>query len=619
MCGIVGFFNTRNPIKQPHALIANMTDRLIHRGPDDHGIWMDKTIALGHRRLRILDRSSSGHQPMSSHTGRYVIAYNGEIYNSPQLKKQLEHKQHTFHGYSDTEVILTLIEEYGFDDALKQLTGMFSFALWDIAENILRLVRDRIGEKPLYYGLIEHNLVFASELKAIRIFPHFRGKISAASVSSMMHYGYIPAPQSIYEQIYKLLPGSCLTITDSSNLPEPQRYWSTLNTVEQGIQSPLCITEQDAIQQLDLKLQQIIQHQMIADVPTGAFLSGGIDSSVITAIMQAQSHQPIKTFTIGFKESKFNEAGYAKAIAKHLKTNHTELYVDTDHVLTLLPKLANIYDEPFADSSAIPTYLLSKLAHEQVTIVLSGDGGDELFGGYNRYRWGQSIWRILALVPYSLRLFLQKNRLSTISNHHRIQKIVAILTAKSPADLYQQFIAQWPHPHEILMAPSCHDNILYEVETMSFIEKMMVTDLMTYLPDDLMVKVDRAAMAVSLENRAPFLDHHLIAWMWSLPIDMKIRHRKTKWLLRQVLSRYVPPVLFERPKMGFGIPLDTWLRGPLHHWANRLLDKDHLEQHGFLKSGPILRKWEEHLSGRANHAHQLWTILMLQAWMERIG
>ncbi|MDP3562003.1 MAG: asparagine synthase (glutamine-hydrolyzing) [Legionellaceae bacterium] len=632
MCGLVGFFNTNQTIKTPIAIISNMTDRLAHRGPDDSGLWADPHhgIAFGHRRLAIMDLSLSGHQPMTSHHDRYVIVYNGEIYNARELKKQLEQKNHRFIGHSDTEVILTLIEEDGLESALKQLSGMFAFALWDKQEKILQLIRDRMGEKPLYYGLVDKTLVFASELKAIKAFPNFQNNIAPASVSALMQYGYIPAPQSIYEHIYKLLPGTYVTFADSLTLPSPQIYWSASHIAEQSIHSPLQLNDREAITQLDIKLNNIIRRQMISDVPTGAFLSGGIDSSVIAALMQANSNQPVKTFTIGFKEKDYNEAEYAKAIAKHLKTDHTELYVDAQEALSVIPKLPKIYDEPFADSSAIPTYLVSKLTRQHVTVSLSGDGGDELFGGYNRYLWSQAIWKKMALVPYPMRFTLQKLLLSLSSPRiaplmqltklpmttNKLDKLASLLTARSPAEVYQQLITQWHNPHELIAIHSIQENLLLQIGTMNFIENMMVTDTISYLPDDIMVKVDRAGMAVGLENRAPFLDHELFEFMWKLPLDMKIRNKTTKWLLREVLSTYVPPPLFDRPKMGFGIPLDMWLRGPLRDWAENLLNKNTLTQQGFLNPDPILKKWHEHLSGKKNWQYQLWPVLMFQAWME---
>jgi len=636
MCGVAGFLDSRQPIERMTTIISAMTEQLTHRGPDGSGVWCDPkgSIALGHRRLAILDLSSLGHQPMHSPHERYVISYNGEIYNFLALKQHLQTKHYVFTGQSDTEVLLALILEYGLESALQQLSGMFAFALWDKKEKILHLARDRLGEKPLYYGFINNTFVFASELKAIRVYPGFQQPIARASVSRFMQYGYIPAPYSIYEHIYKLPPGTYLSVSNGTLATRltPKPYWSARQIAEQGLANPLTLTDQEAITQTDQLLHQVIKSRMVSDVPLGAFLSGGLDSSLITAIMQANSTSPIKTFTIGFNLDTHNEAQHAKRIAKYLRTEHTELYVDAQDAMNLIPKLATIYDEPFADSSAIPTCLLSQLTRQHVTVCLSGDGGDELFGGYNRYRLGQSIWKKIALLPYPVRLAFQKAiwsispvRLQQICSTlklpitgDKLHKFATVFSAKSPDQLYQHFISQWYTPEDIVLASSMTQTtcLLQQLEGMHFIEKMMLTDTISYLPDDIMVKMDRAGMAVGLENRTPFLDHELFEWMWTLPLHMKLRQRTTKWLLRQVLNQYVPKHLVDRPKMGFGIPLDTWLRGPLREWADHLLQKDKIEQHGLLRAEPILQKWQEHRSQKRNWQYQLWTVLMLQAWIE---
>lgn len=618
MCGFVGFLNSQSALSNVTDIITKMTRRLIHRGPDDEGIWTDEQIALGHRRLAIMDLSTAGHQPMISADGRYVLAYNGEIYNSAQLNKQLTQP---IMGLSDTAILLAYLAEYGMDKTLAQLTGMFAFALWDRQEKILYLARDRIGEKPLYYGLLGKTLVFGSELKAITAFPTFQSAISPLSVSNLMQYGYIPAPRSIYENIYKLPPGHFLTITNTTGLATPKQYWSALAIAQKGRNSPLLLTDSEAIQQLDNRLQQIIRQHMIADVATGAFLSGGIDSSTIAALMQTNSTRPIQTFTIGFAEQGYNEAHHARAIAKHLQTTHTELYVSGHDALMMIPKLPTIYDEPFADSSAIPTYFVSQLAKQHVTVALSGDGGDEIFGGYNRYLWSQVIWNKLNLCPYPLRLLLQKvlsfgKLFTTPVLNHKIQKLSSLLSVNSSSHFYQHLISQWQNPNDIMVMQTIWPHLLSQLEALTFTENMMLTDLVSYLPDDIMVKVDRAGMAVSLENRAPFLDHQLIEWAWSLPLQLKIRQRQSKWLLRQVLARYVPEQLIERPKMGFGIPLNRWLGSTLKEWANELLTKEKLEQHGFFKTEVVLNLWKEQLSGKPYHQYQLWPILMFQAWIE---
>ncbi len=640
MCGITGFFNTTsNGRNDSKTVISRMTDRLKHRGPNDEGIWLnqDDGVALGHRRLSIIDLSSTGSQPMHSQNGRYVIAYNGEIYNFLDLKKQLQTKSYNFTGHSDTEVLLALISEYGLELALKSISGMFAFALWDKQTKTLHLARDRIGEKPLYYGLVNGAFVFGSELKAICSYPGFQNPISRPSVGLFLQYGYVPAPHSIYENIYKLTPGTYLTINHSNIrvLPSPTRYWSASQVAEEGITNPLMLTDADAIHRIDELLNTTVRNQMLSDVPIGALLSGGIDSSLVTALMQANSATRIKTFTIGFNDKTYNEAEYAKAIAQHLKTDHTELYVDATQALSVIPKLPTIYDEPFADSSAIPTFLISQLAKQHVSVCLSGDGGDELFGGYNRYLLGKNVWKKIALFPYPIRLILRKLLLSVSPTRwdqllkfaqypmigDKLHKLASTFTVKSQDQFYQHLISQWHNTNELVETYPQNNGdtqiLLHQLEEMDFIEKMMISDTQFYLPDDIMVKVDRATMSVGLESRAPYLDHHLVELMWKLPLNMKVRNHTTKWVLREVLSKYVPSHLFERPKMGFGVPLDAWLRGPLREWAEELLSKIGNEQQGILKPEPILEKWKEHLSGKRNWQYQLWTVLMFQAWMEK--
>lgn len=633
MCGITGFLSQYRSMNDMKAMVSQMTQTLFHRGPDDGDVWTNQEdgIALGHRRLSIIDLSPLGHQPMHSACQRYVIVYNGEVYNYKILHAELEAKGYTFKGHSDTEVILALIVEYGIASALTRLSGMFAFALWDKQEKILHLARDRIGEKPLYYGVVNGAFVFGSELKALRAYPHFHNPIARESIVLLLQYGYIPAPYSIYQQIYKLMPGTYLTLSAShiDHLPEAKPYWSTRELSKTHSPSLLTFSDQDVIQHTEGLLQQIVQSRMISDVPIGAFLSGGIDSSLITALMQTQSSQPVKTFTIGFNQKEYNEAHYAKAVAQHLKTDHTELYVDSAQALAVIPNLSHIYDEPFADSSAIPTFLVSQLTRQQVTVCLSGDGGDEIFGGYNRYLFGEKIWRKLSLIPLPLRKILQKGLLSVSPAYwdrllqftgyplagDKLHKLALLLDAKSPEVFYDYLISQWKMPQTIVRDLS---GAVRKKEAIGlkghYIENMMLTDTLSYLPDDIMVKVDRAGMAVSLETRAPFLDHDLIAYLSQLPFNMKIRNGQTKWLLRQILAKYVPNYLIERKKMGFGIPLDAWLRGPLREWAESLLDKNLLDQQGFFESQPIREKWVEHLSGKRNNQYLLWTVLMFQSW-----
>ena len=632
MCGLAGFFNSQHNANTPLSIISEMTDRLIHRGPDDQGLWcnLEDGIALGHRRLAILDLSAQGHQPMHSHNDRYVMVYNGEIYNYLTLKKQLQAKNHLFSGHSDTEVILALITEYGLEPTLQLISGMFAFALWDKKDKVLHLARDRIGEKPLYYGVVNNALVFGSELKAIRCYPGFQNKVAQSSLASFMQYGYIPAPKSIYEHIYKLIPGTYLSLSRAriQNLPTPKTYWSAAQAAEEGYRNPLQLTDREAIDHAEELLSSIVQSRMVSDVPIGAFLSGGIDSSLITALMQKNSSQAIKTFTIGFHDQAYNEAGYAKAIAQHLNTDHTELFVDAKQALAVIPKLSTIYDEPFADSSAIPTFLVAELTRQHVSVCLSGDGGDELFGGYNRYLLGKTLGNAIHFLPYPIRVAAQKLLFALSSPHrdawlkytkipmlsNKLHKFSSVIAAKSIDELYLHLVSQWTNPQEIVKGDGIKQPA-YALEIKNIIEKMMLNDTLFYLPDDIMVKVDRACMAVGLENRAPFLDHQLLEWTWRLPLNMKIRNRTTKWLLRELLSRHVPQPLFDRPKMGFGVPLDAWLRGPLRDWAESLLDKTVIQQQGFLHGEPILKKWDEHLSGKRNWQYQLWTVLMFQAWL----
>ncbi|MBY0544315.1 MAG: asparagine synthase (glutamine-hydrolyzing) [Gammaproteobacteria bacterium] len=645
MCGIAGFLDTKHRGNEPRRILLDMTQKLIHRGPDDGDIWLNEEdgIALGQRRLAIIDLTVYGHQPMHSACGRYVIVYNGEIYNYLDLQKNLIAEGHTFKGHSDTEVILTLIASSGLESALKLMTGMFAFALWDKKEKILHLARDRIGEKPLYYGHINGTLVFASELKAIRAFPNFQNEIATQSLSLLLQYGYISAPYSIYKNIYKLTPGNYISFDASisaNSLPPLKTYWSAFDVARTGISNLLTLSDDEAIQQVDTMLHGIVKDRMISDVPIGALLSGGIDSSLITALMQANSTRPIKTFTIGFNEKSYNEAQYAKAIAQHLGTDHTELYVDSAHALTLIPHLPEIYDEPFGDSSAIPTFLVSQLTRKSVTVALSGDGGDEVFGGYNRYLITQQLWKKISLLPYPLRQIAQKLLLSLPPKYwdkllrftpypmigDKLHKLAAVLGAKSPLMLYNLLVSQWYDADTVVIHRDSSESIAHpslafieQFNEGSIVERMMLTDTISYLPDDIMVKVDRAGMAVSLETRAPYLDHHLIEFMWQLPMQMKIRQKETKWLLRKILMKHVSQSLFERPKMGFGVPLDSWLRGPLRDWAESLLDKSLIERQGFLRAEPIAKKWQEHLSGKRNRQHLLWNVLMFQGWLQNEG
>lgn len=639
MCGIAGIMGSS--VDEVQSSVCQMVAAIRYRGPDDSGVWCDERmgIGLGHARLSILDLSAEGHQPMLSSSGRYVLSYNGEVYNFAELRTELEVAGGMVRGHSDTAVMLAAFEAWGVEKSIRRFVGMFAFALWDRVERQLILVRDRLGEKPLYYGWCGDTFLFGSELKALCAHPLWRGDIDRGALASYLRYGYVPLPHSIYRGVCKLLPGTWLRISieaPSGHMPVPSTYWSACEVAMQAPLTDLSDTEAEGM--LDSLLRQAVGREMVSDVPLGAFLSGGIDSSTIVALMQSQSSRPVRTFSIGFRESEYDEACYARSVAAHLGTDHTELYVSASEALHVIPRLSEMYDEPFGDSSQIPTHLVAALARQHVTVALSGDGGDELFGGYNRYFWGRSIWNRIGPVPQGVRHGIGRmmtalspavwDRIGTLLPRHlrqptlgdRVHKLASVIDVDGPEELYRRLVSQYREPGSLVIGaeepPIWADAEVAAFRRSDFTERMMLHDLLGYLPDDILTKVDRAAMAVSLETRVPLLDHHLVEFAWRLPLAMKIRDGQGKWLLRQVLYRYVPRELIDRPKQGFGIPLDSWLRGPLHDWADALLDEGRLHREGFLFPGPIREKWNEHLSGKRNWQYALWNVLMFQAWLE---
>jgi asparagine synthase (glutamine-hydrolysing) len=643
------------------AVAKRMADAITHRGPDDAGTWADADagIAFGHRRLSIVDLSPAGHQPMVSGGGRYVIAFNGEIYNHLSLRDELQSvgAAPAWRGHSDTETLLAGFEAWGIEATLQKTVGMFAIALWDRQDRVLTLARDRFGEKPLYYGWAGQGeaaaFVFGSELKALRAYPGFANPVCREALAQYMRFMYVPAPRSIYEGIYKLEPGCLLTVRGVPPAAAPaqplrsgstwgnvavQRWWSLACVVEAGARNPMT-DEKEAIGALEAQLQEAVRLQSLADVPLGAFLSGGVDSSAIVALMQQQSTQAVKTFTVGFEESGFDESPHARAVAQHLGTDHTALFVTAAEAQAVIPHLPAMYDEPFADSSQIPTHLVCKAARQQVTVALSGDAGDELLGGYNRYFWGPRIWNRLAWLAYPARQALGKvltqvpatgggalgRTLGVVRPGEKLHKLGrAVRGVRNLDDLYMNLVSEWQDPAAVVKglggpvqepASSLADPLPAAGADAGPL-RMMFRDSMTYLPDDILCKVDRAAMATSLETRVPFLDHRVAELAWRLPLHMKIRGNQGKWALRQVLYRHVPRELIERPKAGFSIPVGQWLRGPLRDWAESLLDAQRLQAEGFFHPTPIRARWAEHLAGQRDHTTSLWAVLMFQAWLQ---
>lgn len=652
MCGLAGYLAARadGTAQDMQARLRPMAQAIRHRGPDSDGFWVDPAAAIGlaHRRLAIVDLSEAGHQPMPSVSGRYVIAYNGEIYNHLRLRDELQRagRAPTWRGHSDTETLLAGFDAWGIEATLQRCIGMFAIALWDREQRSLTLARDRLGEKPLYYGWQGRGqnraFLFGSELKALRQHPAFEGDIDRNALTQLLRHNYIGAPHCIYQQLHKLEPGCLLQV--SLERPEPviTPYWSALQVALHGQANRFAGTADEAVDQLEVLMKDAIGQQMMADVPLGAFLSGGVDSSAVVALMQAQSSRPVKTFTIGFEDAAYDESGHARAVAAHLGTEHTELRVTPQQALDVIPRLPALYDEPFSDSSQIPTFLVAEMARKHVTVSLSGDAGDELFCGYQRYLLTQRVWKKLSAIPRPARA-LAASALTMVSpagwNRCRgaLQAIVPatrswsnpgdklhkgarLLNAGSIAELYRGLISHWPDPAAVVLGGQELATTLLDsaqtVAPLGDLQAQMALDLITYLPGDILTKVDRAAMGVSLETRVPLLDHRLVEFAWSLPIDYKLRDGQGKWPLRQVLYRHVPKALIERPKMGFGVPIKDWLRGPLRDWADGLLDENRLRQQGFFDASQVRNKWTEHLSGARDWQAWLWDVLMFQAWLD---
>jgi asparagine synthase (glutamine-hydrolysing) len=651
MCGLTGFLTgdgARRP-PDPKALAASMAARLRHRGPDSGGVWCDEAagVGLGHRRLAIVDLSPEGHQPMHSPGGRWVAAYNGEIYNFRELRAELEAAGERFRGHSDTEVMLAALDRWGLDATLARLAGMFAIALWDRQRRELHLVRDRLGKKPLYAALAGGSLVFGSELKALAAFGGFEPSLDRGALTLFVRHGYVPDPYCVYEDALKLPPGGVLTVTagglagaSAASLRASVRaYWSLAEVAARGQREPLRLPDGEAADELDRLLRLAVGQRMIADVPLGAFLSGGVDSSVVVALMQAQSARPVRTFTIGFAEDAYDEAAHAREVARHLGTDHTSMQVSAEEARAVIPELPEIFDEPFADQSQIPTYLVSRLARRHVTVALSGDGGDESFGGYARYAEAARLAPVLRLPPavrdvaaravaavppgaWNAAARVLPPAIAGALPPHRVEKLAEMLRLPGEVAMYDRFVSQWLRPEGVVVggkappsALSAYDGRAHGLPDLW--HRMMYLDSVSYLPGDILVKVDRASMAVSLEARAPLLDHRVVEFAWRLPLAQKVRDGRGKWLLRQVLDRYVPKALVDRPKQGFGVPVNEWLRGPLRGWAEDLLDPALLRREGVLRPEPVRQRWREHLAGTHHHGFALWNILMFQAWHAR--
>jgi asparagine synthase (glutamine-hydrolysing) len=647
MCGIAGMVDPAGARDGELGRLAeSMASALAHRGPDDSGVWEDASagVALAHRRLEVVGRGAQGRQPMQA--GAWVLNYNGELYNTAELSSALASAGAAPRGSSDTEALALSLETWGLDETLRRIEGMFAFAAWDRRSRALHLVRDRFGEKPLFYGWVGRRFVFASELKAVHTIAGFRPGIDPAAVAAFLQFSCVPAPQCIYEGFAKLRPGSLTTLTGDCSpgrLPEQHVYWSAEAAIaDAGRLAPL-VDDREAEETVDAALSGAVAARMVADVPVGALLSGGIDSSLIVALMQRHSRRPVRTFTVAFAEQSFDESASAAAVARHLGTDHTTIEMPAREVLDLVPKLPEIWDEPFSDSSQLPTHLVAEVARRSVTVALSGDGGDELFAGYNRHAWLDRVWRWATPVPQGLRrrvgaaaclvppgvvdttAGLLPKRWQVRMPSTKVVKLGRVLQASSVQEAYRSLTAHWERPAELVPGVRTRpgtgalDNArlpAWDGEG-DVTAQLLKADLVSYLPDDVLTKVDRASMAVSLETRAPFLDRGVLEAAWRLPTSTKVRDGTSKWVLRRILYRHVPPELVDRPKMGFGVPLADWLRGPLRPWAEDLLSPDALTRHGLLDPAPVRRAWKLHTDGRQDLGYELWDVLMLQAWLDR--